>query len=85
MVLALKDLDITETCDLVGFHGQTIHHDPENKVSIQLGDPERLAKMLNKDVIFDFRSNDLKLGGQGAPLAPLYHKFIIKDYVDQYQ
>ena len=78
--LALKDLDIIETCDLVGFHGQTIHHDPENKISIQLGDPKRLAKMLNKDVIFDFRSNDLKLGGQGAPLAPIYHEFIIKKF-----
>ena len=78
--LALKDLDIIETCDLVGFHGQTIHHDPENKISIQLGDPKKLAKMLNKDVIFDFRSNDLKLGGQGAPLAPIYHKFIIEEF-----
>jgi anhydro-N-acetylmuramic acid kinase len=78
--LALKDLDIIETCDLVGFHGQTIHHDPENKISIQLGNPKRLAKMLNKDVIFDFRSNDLKLGGQGAPLAPIYHEFIIKKF-----
>jgi anhydro-N-acetylmuramic acid kinase len=78
--LALKDLDIIETCDLVGFHGQTIHHDPENKISIQLGNPKRLAKMLNKDVVFDFRSNDLKLGGQGAPLAPIYHEFIIKKF-----
>ena len=78
--LALKDLNIIERCDLVGFHGQTIHHDPENRVSIQLGDPKRLAKMLNKDVIFDFRSNDLKLGGQGAPLAPVYHEFIIKKF-----
>ena len=78
--LALKDLDIIETCDLVGFHGQTIHHDPDNKTSIQLGNPKRLAQMLNKNVVFDFRSKDLELGGQGAPLAPIYHQFIIKKF-----
>ncbi len=76
--LALKDLDIIETCDLIGFHGQTIFHDPENKTSVQLGDPQMLAKLLNKDVIFDFRSNDMVLGGQGAPIAPIYHQFIIE-------
>ena len=76
--LALKDLDIVETSDLIGFHGQTIYHDPKNKISIQLGDPKLLAKMLKKNVISDFRLNDLALGGQGAPLAPIYHKFIIE-------
>ena len=78
--LALKDLDIVGKADVVGFHGQTIYHEPENKTSIQLGNPKRLAEMLNKDVIFDFRSKDLELGGQGAPLAPIYHQFIIKEF-----
>ncbi len=76
--LALKDLDITKTCDLIGFHGQTIYHNPSNRYSIQIGDPKSLAKMLNKNVIFDFRTNDLELGGEGAPLAPIYHKYIIE-------
>ena len=76
--LALKDLEIVETCDLIGFHGQTIYHNPEKKTSIQLGNPMLLAKMLNKNVIFDFRSNDIASGGQGAPLAPIYHKFLIE-------
>lgn len=76
--LALKDLDIVNVCDLIGFHGQTIYHNPKNKTSIQLGNPNKLAKLLKKDVIFDFRSNDIKKGGQGAPLAPIYHKFIIE-------
>lgn len=76
--LALKDLDIVESSDLIGFHGQTIYHDPKNKISIQLGDPKLLAKMLKKNVISDFRLNDLASGGQGAPLAPIYHKFIIE-------
>ena len=78
--LALKDLDIIESSDLIGFHGQTIYHDPKNKTSIQLGDPKKLAKLLNKNIIFDFRSKDLELGGQGAPLAPIYHQFIIKKF-----
>lgn len=76
--LALKNLNIVEKCDLIGFHGQTIYHNPDNKVSIQLGNPKILAEKLKKDVVFDFRSNDLIFGGQGAPLAPIYHKFIIE-------
>jgi anhydro-N-acetylmuramic acid kinase len=78
--LALKDLNIVDTCDLIGFHGQTIYHNPENKTSIQLGNPRRLAQLLNKNVVFDFRSKDIELGGQGAPLAPIYHQFIIKKF-----
>ena len=77
--LALKDLDIVEKCDLIGFHGQTLYHNPAQKVSIQLGNAKILSKKLNKNVVFDFRSNDLALGGQGAPLAPIYHKLIIEN------
>lgn len=76
--LALKDLDILKYCDLIGFHGQTLYHAPGKKISVQLGDPKRLAKMLNKNVVFDFRSNDIALGGQGAPISPIYHKFLIE-------
>ena len=76
--LALKDLDILSSCHLIGFHGQTLYHEPDNKISVQLGNPKKLAQMLNKNVIFDFRSKDLSLGGQGAPIAPIYHKFILE-------
>jgi anhydro-N-acetylmuramic acid kinase len=78
--LALKDLDIIERADIIGFHGQTIYHDPVNKTSIQLGDPIKLAKMFNKNVIFNFRTKDIESGGQGAPLAPIYHQFIIEEF-----
>ena len=78
--LALKDLDIIQMADIIGFHGQTIYHDPVNKTSIQLGDPIKLAKMFNKNVIFNFRTKDIELGGQGAPLAPIYHQFIIEEF-----
>ena len=75
---ALKMCNIIDNADLIGFHGQTIHHDPEKKISIQLGDPIKLSKMLKKNVIFDFRTKDIEMGGQGAPLAPIYHQFIIE-------
>ena len=76
--LALKDLDIVRSCDLIGFHGQTIYHNPKKKVSIQLGNPTMLAKLLNKDIVSNYRDIDITLGGQGAPLAPVYHQFIIE-------
>ena len=75
---AIKNLDIVDQSALIGFHGQTIYHNPNTKTSIQLGDPKKLAKKLNKNVIFDFRSKDMRLGGQGAPLAPVYHQFIME-------
>ena len=76
---ALKDLDIVKHCDLIGFHGQTIYHNPKKRISIQLGNPTKLSKLLNKNVIFNYRAEDIASGGQGAPLAPIYHKFIVEN------
>jgi anhydro-N-acetylmuramic acid kinase len=59
--------------DLIGFHGQTIYHAPKDGVTHQIGDASLLAQEAGIDVVADFRSNDVKLGGEGAPLAPLYH------------
>tara|TARA_A100001015_G_scaffold310795_1_gene412829 strand:- start:5463 stop:6521 length:1059 start_codon:yes stop_codon:yes gene_type:complete len=78
--LALKDLNIIQMADIIGFHGQTIYHNPTNKISIQLGDPKKLAKIFNKNVVFNFRSKDIEFGGQGAPLAPIYHQYIIEEF-----
>jgi anhydro-N-acetylmuramic acid kinase len=58
---------------LVGFHGQTILHRPERHWTWQIGDGALLARLTGIDVINDFRSADVKAGGQGAPLMPLYH------------
>lgn len=58
---------------LIGFHGQTIHHDPANGITIQIGDGALLAKECGVDVVNDFRTADVKAGGQGAPLIPIYH------------
>ncbi len=63
---------------LIGFHGQTLLHSPEEKISIQLGDGKLLSQLTKTKVVFDFRSNDLKNGGQGAPLAPIFHQLIVK-------
>ena len=59
--------------DLVGFHGQTLAHDPGNRRTHQAGDGGLLAQVLGLPVVWDFRSNDVAMGGQGAPLAPFYH------------
>jgi len=59
--------------DLVGFHGQTLAHDPGRGRTHQAGDGTVLAAVLGRPVVWDFRSNDVAMGGQGAPLAPFYH------------
>ncbi len=60
--------------DLIGFHGQTIDHDPAHRRTWQIGDAALLAAETGIDVIADFRSADVKAGGQGAPFLPLYHQ-----------
>ncbi|MEL7253880.1 MAG: anhydro-N-acetylmuramic acid kinase [Pseudomonadota bacterium] len=59
--------------DLVGFHGQTLAHDPGGRGTHQLGDGAALAAALGRPVVWDFRSADMELGGEGAPFAPFYH------------
>ncbi|WP_319824145.1 anhydro-N-acetylmuramic acid kinase [Thalassovita sp.] len=58
---------------LIGFHGQTLAHDPDGRGTHQAGDGARLAEELRIPVVWDFRSADVRMGGQGAPLAPFYH------------
>lgn len=59
--------------DLVGFHGQSVSHDPAHHFTWQLGDGALLAREIGIDVVHDFRTADVKAGGQGAPLIPIYH------------
>ena len=63
---------------LVGFHGQTVIHNPKKGYSIQMGDPKLLSQMLRLRVVSNFRENDIKNGGEGAPLASIYHKILLK-------
>jgi anhydro-N-acetylmuramic acid kinase len=59
--------------DLIGFHGQTILHQPDRRRSWQIGDAAELAWRAGVPVAHDFRSADVAAGGQGAPLAPVFH------------
>jgi anhydro-N-acetylmuramic acid kinase len=59
--------------DLIGFHGHTILHEPQARRTWQIGDGALLARLTGTDVAADFRSADVAAGGEGAPLAPLYH------------
>ena len=65
--------------DLIGFHGQTILHNPKNKYSKQLGNGNLLSQLSKKKVIYNFRQNDLFQGGEGAPLSPIFHQIIVKE------
>lgn len=58
---------------LLGFHGQTFAHDPKGRGTHQAGDGQALARALKRPVVWDFRSADVRLGGEGAPLAPFFH------------
>ncbi|MBY6260519.1 anhydro-N-acetylmuramic acid kinase [Azospirillum sp. 412522] len=60
--------------ELIGFHGHTIHHDPDRRLTRQIGDGARLAAATGIAVVDDFRSADVAAGGQGAPLVPLFHR-----------
>ena len=62
--------------DLIGFHGQTIYHSHQNKVSNQLANPGLLNSLTQTRVVYNFREEDINKGGQGAPLTPIYHKAI---------
>ena len=64
----------------VGVHGQTIRHNPEKSFTLQLCNPSIISEKTKLTVISDFRSKDIAAGGEGAPLVPLFHHEIIKDF-----
>lgn len=63
--------------DIIGCHGQTILHRSEERISVQLGDGPLLAQLTGIDVVYDFRAADMAAGGEGAPLAPLFHQTLL--------
>ena len=74
-----------ENIDLIGFHGQTIFHDPKNKISKQLGDGRLLSQLTKKEVVYDFRNNDIQNGGQGAPLTPIFHNLLANNIFNDFK
>tara|TARA_B100001175_G_scaffold311387_1_gene315754 strand:+ start:609 stop:1754 length:1146 start_codon:yes stop_codon:yes gene_type:complete len=69
--------------DLIGFHGQTIFHNPQIKITKQLGDGNLLSQLLKKPVIYDFRQADIENNGQGAPLTPIYHRLLVNNFLNK--
>lgn len=64
--------------ELIGFHGQTVLHRPERRVTVQIGDAARLANAMAVPVIADLRRADIEAGGQGAPIVPVYHRALME-------
>ena len=75
----LKNIDY----DLIGFHGHTIYHNTDEKISKQIGLGASLSGITNKTVVYNFRQNDIKNGGEGAPLSPIYHLTLIKTLLNE--
>ena len=71
----IKQLNISDET-VVGFHGQTIYHNPKEKISKQLGNGKLLHQLTNKQIVYNFRNNDISNGGEGAPLTPIFHQVI---------
>ena len=67
-----------ETIDVIGFHGQTVLHRPEQRLTVQIGDGRGFAKARKIPVVYDLRAADVAAGGQGAPLVPVYHRALVR-------
>src|SRR5262245_41370588 len=66
-----------ENIAAIGFHGQTVLHRPERRLTVQIGDGPALARRLAMPVVHDFRAADVAAGGQGAPLVPVFHRALV--------
>lgn len=70
--------------DVIGFHGQTVLHRPAKALTVQLGDGALLARETGIAVVHDMRANDMKFGGQGAPLVPAYHAALARSLPEKF-
>ncbi|HUZ33486.1 MAG TPA: anhydro-N-acetylmuramic acid kinase [Xanthobacteraceae bacterium] len=63
---------------VIGFHGQTVLHRPAQRLTVQIGNGHALAGRLGIAVVYDFRAADVAAGGEGAPLAPVFHRALVR-------
>lgn len=71
--------------DVIGFHGQTVLHRPDDALTVQIGDGPLLAGETCIDVVYDMRANDMVHGGQGAPLIPIYHAALAANLPEKFE
>ena len=72
----IKEISAETKIELIGFHGQTLYHNAKEKISLQIGDGNLLFQLSKKNIVNNFRQNDLKNGGEGAPLTPIFHQLL---------
>ena len=71
---SIKDIDA------ISSHGHTVFHDPKNNYTYQIGNLPKISKQIGHKVVCNFREQDVKLGGQGAPLVPVGEKYLFSEY-----
>ncbi len=84
-IISKKLKDYSGDIDLVGFHGQTVFHNSDKKITKQIGDGKLLSQLTKKIVVNNFRQEDLANGGEGAPLTPLFHDLITRYLNKKYE
>ena len=81
-VFLVKNAMTADQIDVIGFHGQTVLHRPDEALTVQIGLGQKLADETGISVVYDMRANDMVHGGQGAPLVPAYHSALAKSLGD---